>query len=88
MSRARVSAGGLKSNPSALLELLLLLSALLARSRVRLERLLWARWYWRFPKHPPQLSTPLCVLDMSTVIQRPSFASLAASERVRRSCVL
>jgi hypothetical protein len=95
VSRARVSSGGLKSNPSALLELLhAATTTVCAVSSLESETrtLLWARWYGRFSKAPATTlhsTIPHYVLDMSTVIQRPSFASsLAASGRVRRSCVL
>ena len=84
MSRARVSSGGLKSNASGLL------SALLARSRVRLERcLLWARWYWLrlLSRHPPQLSTPLYCVCLTCQRLSNVAPCLAASGRVRRSCV-
>jgi hypothetical protein len=81
VSRARVSSGGLKSNASGLL------SALLARSRVRLERcLLWARWYWLrlLSKHPPQLSTPLYCVCLTCQRLSNVAPCLAASGRVRR----
>jgi hypothetical protein len=84
VSRARVSSGGLKSNASGLL------SALLARSRVRLERcLLWTRWYWLrlLSKHPPQLSTPLYCVCLTCQRLSNVAPCLAASERVRRSFV-
>jgi hypothetical protein len=81
VSRARVSSGGLKSNASGLL------SALLARSRVRLERcLLWARWYWLrlLSKHPPQLSAPLYCVCLTCQRLSNVAPCLAASGRVRR----